>query len=272
MGKIKSIAVAPNRKKLEAEKMAKIIRGWLSLKPEGYKVHSTLSRNVLKKTDVVIGLGGDGWLLRIAREIFQKDKEIPIVAINFGTKGYLCEIQPDEAKEKIERILQGDFAIEERTRIQAEIRKIENDELVGTIDALNEIVIGGIHKTVSLNLEIQNGRETRKDPIFIGNGFIISTKTGSTAYSYNAGGKVIDTDDFVITALIPMLDNASNSWLTREKSVIFSTETIFEIHNLSTEKDNSPFVIGDGQTSRRLKIGEYAIVKKSPGKTLFVKF
>ena len=69
-----------------------------------------------------------------------------------------------------------------------------------------------------------------------------------------------------------MLDNAPNSWLTREKSVVFSTETIFEIHNLSTEKDNLPSIIGDGQKPRNLKIDEYVVVKKSPGKTLFVKF
>ena len=111
-----------------------------------------------------------------------------------------------------------------------------------------------------------------KDDPIRGNGIIFSTKTGSTAYNYNAGGRIIDTDDFVITALIPMRKNAPNSWLTREKSVIFSTETIFEIHNLSREKNNLPFIIGDGQTSRRLKIGEYTIVKKSLGKTLFVKF
>ncbi len=275
MEKIKSIVIVCNKDKPEAEEMATKIKGWLSLKPEGCKIYTTLSRNVLEKADVVIGLGGDGWLLHIAREVFRRGKEIPIVVINYGFRGYLCRIQPDEAKEKIGRIIKGYFEIEERTRIQAEIRKIENDELIDTIDALNEIVIGGISKTVSLAVTITDGEKViiKDDPIR-GDGVMIPTNTGSSGYNKNAGGIVdgLNEEKFVITANNPVSDDWNESWLTREKSVVFSTETIFKIRSRTNKKLNLPFVIGDGQKSRKLKIGEYVVVSKSPKKTLFVKF
>ena len=279
MEKIKSIAIVCNPEKPKAKKMAEIIRAWLSSKSEGYKVYATLSLKALEKADVVIGLGGDGWLLRIARVLFRKGKEIPIVMINFGTEGYLCRIQPDmnEVKERIEQILKGNFEKEKRTRIQAEIRKIGSDKLVGTIDALNEIVVGrGILKAVSLAVTITDGDEVIiKDDLNRCDGIIFCTRTGSTAYNYNAGGIVIednDPDGFVATVLIPMRKDAPNSWLTREKTVKFSTETIFEIRSRTEKKANLPFVVGDGQDHHMLKSNEYAVIKKSPWETWLVKF
>jgi len=270
---MKRIAMVYDREKFEAKKMAEKIRGRISLRA-GYKVYQTLSRNTLEKgLDVILIFGGDGLLLYIADKISQSGKEIPIVGINYGFRGYLCWIQPDEAKEKIEQILQGDFEIEKRTRIQAEIfRKTEADSKpIKTIDALNEIVIGGIFKMVSLDIKINSGDKVIGSFIR-GDGVIISTKTGSTGYNRNAGGKVIDTDNFVITANNPVLDDSFRSWLTREKSVVFSTETIFEIHNQAKKKANLPFTIGDGQRHYRLESDEYVVVKRSPMKTLFIKF
>ena len=275
MGKIKRIVVAYNKDKPEAKEMAEKIRGWISLKPEGDKVYTTLSQKVLEKVDVVIGIGGDGWLLHIAREVFRRGKEIPIVVINYGFRGYLCEIQPDEAKEKIERILKGDFKKEEKTRIQAEIRKIENDELIEVIDALNEIVIGGISKTVSLAMTITDGEKVIiKDDPNRGDGFIFATDTGKTGYNKNAGGIIdgLNEEKFVVTANNPVLDDWNESWLTRKKSVVFSTEMIFKIRSRTNKKLNLPYIIGDGQKDHKLKSDEYVVVKKSPRKTLFVKF
>jgi len=270
---MKRIAMVYDREKFEAKKMAEKIRGRITLRA-GYKVYQTLSRNTLEKgLDVILIFGGDGLLLYIADKISQSGKEIPIVGINYGFRGYLCWIQPDDAKEKIEQILQGDFEIEKRTRIQAEIfRKTEADSKpIKTIDALNEIVIGGIFKMVSLDIKINSGDKVIGSFIR-GDGVIISTKTGSTGYNRNAGGKVIDTDNFVITANNPVLDDSFRSWLTREKSVVFSTETIFEIHNQAKKKANLPFTIGDGQRHYRLESDEYVVVKRSPMKTLFIKF
>ena len=273
MKEMKRIAMIYDGEKFEAKKMAEKIRGRISLEP-GYRVYQTLSRNTLEKgLDAVLIFGGDGLLLYIADRISQSGKEIPIVGINYGFRGYLCWIQPDEVKEKIEQILQGDFEIEKRTRIQAEIfRKTEADSKpIKTIDALNEIVIGGIFKMVSLDIKINNGDKTIGSFIR-GDGVIISTKTGSTGYNRNAGGKVIGTDNFVITANNPVLDDSFRSWLTREKSVVFSTETIFEIHSRTKKKANLPFIVGDGQRYHRLKVDEYITLKKSPRETLFIKF
>ena len=114
MKEMKRIAMIYDGEKFEAKKMAEKIRGRISLEP-GYRVYQTLSRNTLEKgLDAVLIFGGDGLLLYIADRISQSGKEIPIVGINYGFRGYLCWIQPDEAKEKIEQILQGDFEIEKR--------------------------------------------------------------------------------------------------------------------------------------------------------------
>ncbi len=281
MEKIKNIAVVCNPEKPKAKKMAEAIRRWLSSKPEGYKVYATLSWKALKKADVVIGFGGDGWLLRIARLLFRNGKKTPIVMINFGTEGYLCRIQPDlnEVKERIGQILKGNFEKEERTRIQAEIfRKTETgDKSIVTIDALNEIVIaGGPAKMVSLAVTIIDGEEviTEDDPNRC-DGIIFCTKTGSPAYNYNAGGIVIedgDSDGFVITALIPMRKDAPDSWLTSERTAKFSTETIFKIRSRTKKKANLPSVVGDGQDHHKMGSDEYVVIKKSPWKTWLVEF
>ena len=293
MGKIKTIVVLCNPGKPEAKEMAKKIRDWLSLKKTEYRVHSRIDYKVLKDgIYAVFVIGGDGSLLYVANKISQNNEKIsnsekiPIAGINRGgTKGHLCLIQADrieprEVYKKIKQILQEEFDIEERTRIQAEIfRKTETeDKLIDTIDALNEIVIaGGPAKTVSLSLTIRDGEEIIiKDDPNRGDGIIFSTKTGSPAYNGNAGGIIIkenESDGFVITAIVPIADDASNSWLTGKKSVMFSTETTFEIHSRTKKKANLPSVVGDGQDTQKhkLKSDEYVVIKKSPRKTLFVK-
>ena len=143
MKEMKRIAVVCNRDKPEAKKAAEKIRGWILLKPEGCKVHTTLSWNILEKgLDAVLAFGGDGLLLHIADRISQSGKEIPIAGINYGFIGYLCRIRLDEAKEKIEQILYGDFEIEERTRIQAEIfRKTELESKIIRITWKNKLFL-----------------------------------------------------------------------------------------------------------------------------------
>ncbi len=143
---------------------------------EDYSVFSTI--------DYVVVIGGDGTLLGIAAKCAEYD--IPILAINLGTLGYLANVEKDEIFVALEKFMKKDFKLDKRTMIEA---IVESDETKTTNIALNDFVItkGLLSKIVCLDIYV-NGD---KLGLFRGDGLIISTPTGSTAYNLSAGGPIL---------------------------------------------------------------------------------
>jgi NAD+ kinase len=134
--------------------------------------------------DVLVTVGGDGTILYAVRKY-----DMPIVGINMGRHGFLCEVPPQEIS-----ILPGIFEnhiVEERTKL----------EIVGMGEALNEVVVRGKTPTKTSHLLLDWGGRAE----FFGDGLIISTPTGSTAYSLSAGGPIVSYNSpvFVVTPLCP---------------------------------------------------------------------
>ncbi|MFA7169263.1 MAG: NAD(+)/NADH kinase [Candidatus Paceibacterota bacterium] len=224
------------------------------------------SETDFKKIELAITAGGDGTVLYAANLLAKFN--VPILGINFGHRGFLCEVQKKEnIEEVVKKIVEGDYKIEEKTRIQAEIKK--QDKSITSLNALNEISIGGINRTVYLSTEISIGKKSLKVKI-VGDGLIVATRTGSTAYNINAGGPMLLTEALSVVANNAFFESSILVSVTR--SLVVPSETIIRVNDLSHNADNLPFVIADGQKSLKIGKEDIVIIKKAKERNYFMKF
>jgi len=206
---IKKIGIVSKPKKAEIAEIVPQLVEWLRErdievsidKETGAILESTekcLTRNELPgKVDLLVVLGGDGTLLAAARSLYRR--EVPIFAVNLGDLGFLTVITRDELYPALEGVLTGNYRSERRVQIEGEL--VRADEILSTFRALNDVVLnkGAIARIQDF--------EVYADGEFISNyksdGLIISTPTGSTAYSLAAGGPVVSpsVEAFIVTPI-----------------------------------------------------------------------
>ncbi len=150
-------------------------------------------------TDLAIVAGGDGTLLGVARAAAPLG--IPILGVNFGGLGFMSELQPEELYSGLERVLDGEYRIEERHALRVRFRRRRRP--VGEWTLLNDAVItkSALARMINLRMKIDGeGIAT-----YTSDGLIIATPTGSTAYNLAAGGPVLDPrmSAFVIAPICP---------------------------------------------------------------------
>jgi len=138
-----------------------------------------------EEISLIIALGGDGTVLGASR--LAGSSQVPIFAVNLGNFGFLTASSLEEFTEHFERILQGDFEVEERMMLKAEV--VSPDGSVQLYTALNDLVLhkGSLARPIEIDLKV--GDELVG--VFPADGVIISTPTGSTAYSLSAGGPIL---------------------------------------------------------------------------------
>jgi NAD+ kinase len=136
------------------------------------------------RVELLVVLGGDGTLLAVAREL--GESSVPVLGVNLGTLGFLAEIAPEEQCLAIEGALAGRMPIEERSRLEV---RVEGGARAGARQlALNEVVVGSaLSRLVDLEVSADGRPVTR----YRADGVIVSTPTGSTAYSLSAGGPIL---------------------------------------------------------------------------------
>lgn len=137
------------------------------------------------KTDLLIALGGDGTMLRAGH--LCAPEQVPVLGINLGGLGFLIEVQHTDWKPSLQRVLEGDFWLEQRMMLRAE--HYRGEQRIGSWEALNECVIGRgeIVRPVHLTAEIDRHPLTT----YVADGLIVATATGSTAYALAAGGPIL---------------------------------------------------------------------------------
>ena len=138
-----------------------------------------------KKADMIFVLGGDGTMLRVAREL--GDAETPLLGINLGNLGFLTSVRDDDLPEATRQILHGEFQVQPRFRIETALRR--NGRRIEIHRALNDAVIsrGAFSRIVRLRVTIDDVLLTE----YLCDGMIFATPTGSTAYSLSAGGPIL---------------------------------------------------------------------------------
>jgi NAD+ kinase len=144
--------------------------------------------DALRTTDVLVVLGGDGTFLRAARAVIEVD--VPLLGINLGKVGFLSKVEANELEPVLARLVAGEFAIEERMVLEAAILPAGRSTGTTTHRALNDVVIarGALARVCRLDVAIGPSHLAT----FVADGLVVSSPTGSTGYSFSAGGPVVD--------------------------------------------------------------------------------
>lgn len=163
-------------------------------------INDGVSRDeMFSKSDIIIVLGGDGTILNIARQSAKYD--VPLFGINLGHLGFLAEAEIGDMYLSLDKLLKGDYNIEKRMMLEASIETGEDDQK--KLTALNDISItkGMISRMISFSIFINDNFFE----MYSADGIIISSPTGSTAYSLSAGGPIVspDLNVLVITLICP---------------------------------------------------------------------
>ncbi len=203
---------------------------------------------IFNGSDLIISLGGDGTFLQAARKAMLND--IPMLGVNLGTLGFLAEIDKNGIQDAIKKLFNHEYSIEERMLLET---SVINGEKTKKDFALNDIVIsrGALSRIVHVKAYIND--------LFVdsfpGDGLIISTPTGSTAYSLSAGGPIVepDVDLIILTPICPHI--------LYSRPIITTGERIVKI----TVDDNygNAMMTVDGQKGCNLAPGDVIEINKS---------
>jgi NAD+ kinase len=207
------------------------------------------AKKYISNLDLIVTFGGDGTILRAARMAVPQGT--PILSVNMGRFGFLAETQPDEVEDLLPTILSGEYWLEERIMLHAELHR--GDEQRASYEALNDVVVG--HVVMSRVVRLEAFVDGEHLAHYVADGLIIATPTGSTAYSLAAGGPILHPQltDLLLTPI------AAHRAL--ERSIVLPARSVIEIR-LSTEY---PAVLTiDGQIDTQLEDGDRILVTVSP--------
>jgi NAD+ kinase len=199
--------------------------------------------------ELLVVLGGDGTLLAAARAL--QGREIPLFAVNLGGLGFLTAITIDEIFPELERALRGEHRIGQRRMLRCELQR--GDALISGYEALNDVVLtkASIARMIDLDAYV----DAQLVCAYKADGLIVSTPTGSTAYSLSAGGPIIYPR---VSALL--LTPISPHTLTN-RPVIVPDASVIRIVNHA--EDGGTYLTIDGQVGEPLKRGDEVICRRS---------
>jgi len=204
------------------------------------------------KSDLIVTVGGDGTVLKTCMSI--RDPETPILAVNMGRRGYLTEVEPRQALRAVELFMKGKCRLEKRTKLAVYL------DGAHVVDALNELLISSGSPSKMLEFLLSIGSDSLLQSR--GDGVIISTATGSTAYALSAGGPVVDfsVDAYVITFICPLE-------FIRPRVVSMARPLSIQ---LMTPKQKG-LVVADGRFQRELAQDVKLMVRKAEHSAVFVR-
>jgi NAD+ kinase len=203
------------------------------------------------EADLVIVVGGDGSLLSAARTLAKFDT--PVLGVNRGRLGFLTDISPDEIAQQIPAVLDGHFDRESRFLLDAIVRR--DGQVVGQGEALNDVVVnsGSSAQMIEFELFINDSFVYRQRA----DGLIVSTPTGSTAYSLSGGGPIMHpTLDAIV--LVPMFPHALSS-----RPIVVDGDSEIRLDILARNRIHPP-VTCDGQANMKARPGDSVYISKHP--------
>jgi NAD+ kinase len=203
--------------------------------------------------EALLSLGGDGTLLHAAR--LMGPRSVPVLGVNFGRLGYLCTAEADQLEDAVDVLCQRCYQVDARDMVRS--RVFNRREEVWQVDALNEVLVGGSTRTLTLELWA-NG-----EPLGLvrGDGVIVATRTGSSAYAYSAGGPILLMEALVLVASNDIASGiATPAVLPRESTLRIANRT----------RGVRPYVIADGQKDYQIDEGTEIEIVTSPIQALLV--
>ena len=249
---IKRVLVILNKKKDYADKILNDVKSFFNKKNIEYLFFSFdkgITKDELENIDLAVSFGGDGTLLYSARIVAELN--IPILAVNLGNFGFITEISRNEWKNTFELFSAKKLGISSRIMIQTNV--IRNGKSICKYSGLNDAIIetNGVSRLIQLRLYLSDSFAAR----YRADGLIISTSTGSTAYSMGAGGPIIhpDMDAFILNPICPFT-------LSNRSLVVPGTEKI-EIEVEKTKRAEVVLIV-DGRDTFSLKAGDRILFSK----------
>lgn len=272
---MKPFGIAANLEKAQAPRLARALVAQLSRLRQKALVESELAsalgldgglpmKDLARRCRAVILLGGDGTVLRAAREIHPH--ETPIFSVNLGKLGFLASVAPARLAAALPRLLRGQGILVEHSTLAVSIHS--GQRVMKGLIALNDAVVsrGVVSRVVELEVRVDDERLNS----YLCDGVIFSTATGSTAYSLSAGGPIV-TPSARVYAITPICPHTLSN-----RSVIVGENSVAEVRII---RQSEELVLGlDGQSMIRLNpsdrvrvtIGDYKVrMIALPGDTFF---
>jgi len=201
-------------------------------------------------SDLICVLGGDGTFLRAARGI--GDSAAPTLGVNLGRVGFLAKVETDDLEQALAKVAKGDFMIEDRFRIDATLLRADGERVRHA--CLNEVVVARGTRVRMIQVEVEvSGSHLAT---WVSDGVVVATPTGSTAYSFSAGGSVLDP------RLRNMIITSVAGYLSPLRSVVAGED---QVVRLSLRQAVSGATISiDGQWDLPMAVGEMVEVRALP--------
>ena len=251
---MKNIVVALNPSKDKDGKILSLVMSQITtvFKPSKVIVFTSYERNKYRfhdKLDLLIVFAGDGTLLGVARDINGK-YDVPILGVNIGNLGFLSSIEIQDFSEALKKIKNGQYIIQNRILLECTmLNQDDNDKG----KALNDVVIarGTLSRMAKFEVFIDNKLYYR----FKGDGLIVSTPTGSTGYSFSAGGPFIypDVDVIILTPICPHTRGMQPIVLKSSSEILIKAENY----------NGEIYLTFDGQEAKQINDNTSIIIKKA---------
>jgi NAD+ kinase len=208
--------------------------------------------------DLMLALGGDGTVLRVAR--LAAPHGSLVLGVNLGRLGFLTGVQPPEWPAALDRVRAGDYEVETRMMIRAEHWR--GGEPLSAQDALNEVVVGrgALARTVRVTARLNGEAHIT----YVADGLIVATPTGSTAYALAVGGPVLPPENENIL-LVPIAPH-----LSMDRAIVLPQGATVDVIP-HVDDDHAMSLSVDGQVEQPLRIGDEVRVSRSPFGARFVR-
>lgn len=208
--------------------------------------HTASLDDIGKKIDLAIVMGGDGTMLSVARSLLSAN--IPLVGINRGRFGFLTDLRAEDMLVAIDRILAGAYQTESRMLLQASVQRGAKQVYSGV--ALNDIVVKSGLRLIELEVEV-DGKFVHKQR---GDGLILATPTGTTAYALSAGGPILHPNLDAI-ALVPISPHTLSN-----RPITLNANSKIEVNLVQIDE---AYISYDGQFQMQLAQGDKIVVQRA---------
>ena len=242
---VRNVLIVTKPKQADVARVAAELVQWFRTK----NLVASLDQASAAAADLVVVLGGDGTLLAAARLL--GDRQVPIVAVNYGGLGFLTEVTLDQMYPALERVLAGEFVTQHRMMMDLHVSR--GGERLARYRALNDVVIN--KGTLSRMIELEACVDGQYVSRFRSDGLIVSTPTGSTAYNISAGGPII------FPTMSAMIVTPICSHTLTNRPIVLPESVTIEITLRSAQED--VYVTVDGQVGLKLKMDDHLLVGKS---------
>ncbi|MCY3946033.1 MAG: NAD(+)/NADH kinase [Anaerolineaceae bacterium] len=216
-------------------------------------------RQEVKDSDLVVAIGGDGAMLHAARVC--AEPRVPVLGVNMGNLGFLTEIvNPGDWAQYLDRLLGGDFWIEERMMIRAQV--LRDDAVLASEDALNDVVVSSNRVTTTARMDMYIDGDWATT--YTADALVIATATGATAYALAAGGPILPPE-LVNILVVPVAPH-----LSMNRPIVLSQGSVVDV--IPAAGDRSPSLLSvDGRILRALEPDEQLRLQASARVSRFVR-